>query len=315
MSLNYLNLKSEDGILRLSIFSTIFLSILGVIFGLLSSSSTIIFDSIYAMIDAMMTALALIVAKLITASTSKDFINSKLERHFTMGFWHLEPIILGVNGILLIGVATYAFINAIDSFLLGGREILFGYAIVITLISLVIELNLGLYIKRVNQTINSQFLNLDAISWLVSAFMSLGFIIAFSFGYIIKDTKLQYLTPYIDPLVLIIVCIFIIPMPFKSVKQALSDILLVTPLELEQQVRVVAKNIVDKYGFDSFRTYVARVGRGRQIELYFIVPKDYPSKKLEDWDSLRDEIEKEFGEEDPNLWLTIVFTTDLEWAE
>ncbi|MCR1814716.1 cation diffusion facilitator family transporter [Aliarcobacter butzleri] len=310
-----LYLKNEQNLLRISIFSTILLAGIGIIFGLLASSSTIIFDSIYAMIDAVMTTLALIVARLITSSTSKDFIHNKLEKHFTMGFWHLEPIVLGVNGILLIGAATYAFINAIDSFLLGGREILFGYAIVITLISIVVELSLGIFIKKANNEIKSEFLNLDSISWLISASMSLGYLIAFSFGYIAKDTSLQWITPYIDPLVLIIVCIFIIPMPFKTVKQALADILLVTPSELKSHVDTVAENIVKKYGFESFRAYVARVGRGRQIELYFIVPKSWPPKKLEEWDLLRDEIEKELGKEDPDLWLTIVFTTDFEWAE
>lgn len=310
-----LYLKDEQNLLRISIFSTILLASIGLIFGLLARSSTIIFDSIYAMIDAVMTTLALIVAKLITASTSKDFINNKLEKHFTMGFWHLEPIVLGVNGILLIGAATYAFINALDSFLHGGREILFGYAIVITLISIVVELSLGIFIKKANKSIKSEFLTLDSISWLISASMSLGFLIAFSFGYMIKGTSLQWITPYIDPFILIIVCIFIIPMPFKTVKKALADILLVTPMELKQQVDEIAKNIIKKYGFDSFRAYVARVGRGRQIELYFIVPKSWPAKRLEEWDLLRDEIEKELGKDDPDLWLTIVFTTDFEWAE
>lgn len=151
-----LYLKNEQNLLRISIFSTILLASIGIVFGLLASSSTIIFDSIYAMIDAVMTTLALIVARLITSSTSKDFIHNKLEKHFTMGFWHLEPIVLGVNGILLIGAATYAFINAIDSLLLGGREILFGYAIVITLISIVVELSLGIFIKKqINQLTQS----------------------------------------------------------------------------------------------------------------------------------------------------------------
>ncbi|WP_418185138.1 cation diffusion facilitator family transporter [Aliarcobacter vitoriensis] len=315
MSFKYLNLQTEDGILRLSIFTTILLAIVGIVFGLIASSSAIIFDSIFGMIDAVMTTLALIVARLITKSTSKDFINNKLEKHFTMGFWHLEPIVLGLNGMLLIGAATYAFINSIDSLLLGGREILFEYAIIITLISIVVELNLGLFIKKANKEIKSEFLNLDSISWLISASMSFGYLVAFIFGYMIEDTKISWITPFIDPLILIVVSIFVIPMPLKTVKQALSDILLVTPSELKIHVDKVAKNIVKKYGFDSFRAYVARVGRGRQIELYFIVPKSWAPKKLEEWDLLRDEIEKNLGKDDPHLWLTIVFTTDFEWAE
>ena len=77
------------------------------------------------MIDALMTILALVVAKLIHIFNFKDIVSNRLEKHFTMGFWHLEPIVLGVNGILLIGASIYAFINAIDSILLGGRDNLF----------------------------------------------------------------------------------------------------------------------------------------------------------------------------------------------
>ena len=310
-----MNLKTEDNLLKISIFSTIALALIGILFGLLASSSTIIFDSIYGLIDAVMTTLALIVARLITASTSKDIIYSKLEKHFTMGFWHLEPIVLGVNGILLISVSTYACINAIDSFLMGGREIEFGYALIITAISIVIELSLGLSIQKANKTIGSEFLTLDAMSWLISAAMSLGYLIAFGFGYFAIGTHYQSFTPYIDPGILIIVSIILIPVPLKTIKKALSDILLVTPAELKSHVDQVGENTVKRYGFDSFRAYVARVGRGRQIELYFIVPKSWPAKKLEEWDLLRDEIEKELGKEDPDLWLTIVFTTDSEWAE
>ena len=64
-----MNLKTEDNILKISIFSTIALAIIGIIFGFLASSSTIIFDGIYGLIDAVMTTLALIVARLITSST------------------------------------------------------------------------------------------------------------------------------------------------------------------------------------------------------------------------------------------------------
>lgn len=313
--MSLIKFKSENEILKLSIFSKIFLAIIGLIFGLLASSATIIFNSIYGMIDAFMTLLALVVAKLITASTSKDIVSNRLEKHFTMGFWHLEPIVLGVNGTLLIGASIYAFINAIDSILLGGREIIFSYVIIITTISIIVELSLGIFIHKTNQKINSEFLKLDSISWLISASMSFAYLIAFSFGYFIQDSKIAYIIPYIDPFILICVSLLVIPMPFKTVKQALSDILLVTPSSLKAKVDIVAQNIVEKYGFESFRAYVAKVGRERRIELYFIVPKSWPAKRLEEWDMLRDEIENMLEKDDPNLWLTIVFTTDFEWAE
>ena len=315
MILNYFNYKTEQGVLRISIAGTLVLAFVGIILGLLASSAVIIFDSIYEMADAVMTFFALLVARLIAASTSGDMVNSKLNERFTMGFWHLEPIVLGLNGVLLIGAATYALVNAVDSFLSGGRDILFDYAVAFAVISIIIELGVGLFVKNANKKIKSDFLALDSKAWLMSSAMSCAYLAAFGFGYFASGTKLGWLTPFIDPAVLAIVCLAVIPLPFGTVRQAVADILLVTPPDLKQQVDEVAKEIVRKYGFDSYRAYVARVGRGRQIELYFIVPHSWPAKRLEEWDKLRDEIEKEMGGDHPDMWLTIVFTADPEWAE
>ncbi|CVI58739.1 hypothetical protein AGR9A_Cc140054 [Agrobacterium salinitolerans str. Hayward 0363] len=58
----------------------------------------------------------------------------------------------------------------------------------------------------------------------------------------------------------------------------------------------------------------ARVGRGRQVELFFIVPKNWPLRRLGEWDAIRDEIGDALGGEGSDRWLTVVFTTDEEWA-
>lgn len=151
-------------------------------------------------------------------------------------------------------------------------------------------------------------------SWLMSALLSMALFVAFAIGYGLTGTSQAWLAPYIDPAVLALVCLVIIPMPLGNVKQALADILLVTPLEFKQHVDGVAGEIVTKFGFTSHYSYVARVGRGRQIELFFIVPKNWPPRRLEEWDAIRDEIGNALGGEGSDRWLTIVFTTDEEWA-
>ncbi len=306
---------SEQRVLQFSIVMTFLMSCFGIFFGLLAGSSAIVFDGIYELTDAMMTILALLVANLIRISTLGSVSHIKLVERFTMGFWHLEPMVLGLNGIMLIGAATYAFINAVDSFLSGGREIEFGYAVTYASISLVLEIGMAGFTLRANRKIRSDFLALDAKAWVIAAALSLAWLAAFVMGLMIQDTHWAWVTPYIDPLVLALVCIAVIPMPIGTVKKALQDILLVTPVDLKEQVDKVAREAVKTYGFASYRAYVARVGRGRQVELYFIVPADWPAKRLEEWDHIRNEIEKMLGAEGPNYWLTIVFTADPEWAD
>jgi len=307
-------LRSEQSILQISIAVTIFVASFGVVFGLLSGSFSIVFDGVYMLADAAMSGLALVVARLIALSALAEPPRGKLRDRFTMGFWHLEPMVLGLNGIMLTGVAIYALINAIGSLMDGGRNLEFSYAIFYAVVALIACLGMAWLETRANRKLKSDFIALDAKAWIMSGGITAALLIAFSVGYVIQGTELDWITPYIDPAVLALVCIVIIPMPIGTIKQALADMLLVTPIDLQQHVDQVAKQVVERYGFKSYRAYVAKVGRGKQIELYFIVPPDQPAKKLEEWDALRDEIGDALGGEGPDRWLTIAFTTDVEWA-
>jgi predicted Co/Zn/Cd cation transporter (cation efflux family) len=308
-------MRTEQSVLRLSIGVTLILAGLGILFGLLSGSFAIVFDGVYTLIDAIMTIMALLVANLIAASTREGGSKSKLIAQFTMGFWHLEPMVLGLNGILLIGAAVYALINAIGSLLTGGRELAFDQAILYALVTLIAAIGMAIFDVKANRTIRSNFLALDAKAWMMSAGLTAALLVAFVMGYLIQGTHLKWMSPYIDPAALAIVCLIVIPIPIGTVRQALAEVLLVTPPNLMRHVDAVAEQFVQRYQFLSYRAYVARVGRGRQIELYFIVPAGLPAKRLEEWDKIRDEIGNAIGNDTPDRWLTIAFTTDQEWAE
>lgn len=306
---------TEQGVLRLSIAVTLVLAALGIVFGLLSGSYAIVFDGVYALTDASMTVLALLVANLIATAAAPGPAANRFTAQFTMGFWHLEPMVLGLNGVMLMGAAVYALINAIGSLMSGGRALDFDQAIAYAVVTVVIALAMALFARRANRTIKSDFLALDAKAWLMSAGLTAALLAAFLTGALVQGTRLAWISPYVDPAALSLVCLVIIPLPFGTVKQALADILLVTPASLKQHVDAVARDVTVRYGFVSHRAYVARVGRGRQIELYFIVPRGTAPKPLEDWDRIRDEIGQAIGGDTPDRWLTIVFTTDPEWAD
>lgn len=311
----YFSPRTEQGVLRISIIVTIALAGFGILFGLLSGSAAILFDSTYELLDGGMTLLALLVANLIAASTSGDGISKKLAERFTMGFWHLEPVVLMLNGTLLMAAAAYALVTAISSIMAGGRRLSFDYAIICVAVSLAGALAMAIFERRANRKVHSALIALDVKSWFIASALSAACLVAFLFGFVAQGTRLDWLVPYIDPAVLAAVCLVILPMPVGTVRQAVADILLVTPADLKQHVDEMAQAMVDRYGFEGYRAYVARVGRGRQIELYFIVPTHWPAKRLEEWDHLRDEIGDAIGGESPDRWLTVVFTTDPEWAE
>lgn len=307
-------MTSETKILRISIAVTFLVAVFGIVFGILTGSFSIAFDGAYSLADATMTILALVVVRLITGyATSAG--KGRLRDRFSLGFWHLEPMVLGLNGMVLISVSVYALINAVGNLLAGGHRLEFDYAIVYAAVTLGTCLTMAFVGKRANRTIQSDFVALDATAWIMSGGITAALLTAFICGRLVEGTELDWIAPYVDPAVLVLVCLVIIPMPVATVRQALSDILLITPEALKTHVDEVARAAVDRHGFLAYRAYVARVGRLSQIELYFIVPPGLPPRTIEDWDRLRDEIGGAIGDEGPNRWLTIAFTADREWAE
>lgn len=309
------DLGTEDGLLSISIVTTLMVAAVGVGFGLASGSFSIVFDGVYSLVDAGMSALALFVVRLITSYARSEQLSRRLRERFTMGFWHLEPMVLALNGILLIGVAVYALINAISSLLDGGRDLAFGTALIYAAFTVAVCLAIAIIESRANRRLDSDFIRMDVKAWLMSAGITAALLVAFGLGLAIQGTDWQWLSPYIDPAVLGLVCLVIIPLPVPTIRQAVADILLVTPTDLKAHVDRVATDFAARHGFLSYRAYVARVGRSRHIELYFIAPPTLGARSLAQWDALRNEVGLALGDEGPNRLLTVAFTEDPDWAD
>lgn len=309
------DLTDERAVLKLSITVTLAVALFGIVFGLLSGSFSIMFDGAYSLVDACMSLLSLAVVNLITSFAQAQGLSPRLRERFSFGFWHLEPMVLGLNGVLLIGVAVYALINAVSSLLEGGRELEFGWALVYACIVVAACFGTAAVEARANRRIGSEFLRLDVKGWLMAGGITAALLVAFALGLAVQGTEFAWISPYIDPAVLALVCVVIIPMPVATVRQALADILLVTPHDLMAEVDRAAQAFVAAHGFTTYRAYAARIGRSRQIELYFVVPPDAPPRGIAEWDALREEIAATLGEASPDRWLTVVFTGDLRWAD
>jgi len=300
-----LDAAAEQRILRLSIGVTVAVSLFGVVFGLLSGSLSIVFDGVFSAIDAAMSGLALFVSRLVTRTADN--------RRFQFGYWHIEPMVLAFNGGTLMLLCFYAFLNAVDSFLAGGRQLAFDWAIAYAVTVCAVCFGMFFYERRLNRRIGSDFIRLDAQSWLMSAAISSALLVAFAAAMAMQGTRFEALTPYVDPVVLAVLTLGLVFVPIRTVRKALSEILLITPPELDRQVREVMEKIVAKYDFRSFTSYVAKVGRAQFIEIHIAVTPDWPLTSIAAADSIRREIGDAIGGEGPQRWLTIDFTADPRW--
>ena len=167
-----------------------------------------------------------------------------LGSRFTMGFWHLEPIVLGLNGTLLITVAIYALINATISVLNGGHDCVSTLPVVSALFTLGACTIMAAIGARTNRRLKSDFISLDVKAWIMSGGITSALLIAFTIGHAVAGTPFAWVSRYVDPVVLALVCLVIIPIPVGTVTRALSDILLIAPADLKAHVDQVASETV-----------------------------------------------------------------------
>ena len=303
-------MHDEQTILRHSIAATLTIAGLGIGFGVVSGSFSIIFDGAYALIDAAMSLLALLVARRIALDTRRR----RPDRRFQLGFWHFEPMVLALNGILLVTVSVYGFANGIGLILSGGRMLAFDWAIAYAAVTVAICAAMFVYERRANRRLGSDFVGLDARSWAMSGAITAALLVAFVVGRALEGSAHADLAPYVDPAVLALVCLVIAPIPLGTVRQAVSEILLIAPPELVARVENAARAVAQREGFPDFEAYVAKIGRSHQIELSFLVPAAFPIGDIRTLDAIRDEVGQAIGDEGPDRWLTIIFTGDEEWA-
>ena len=299
------NAAAEQRLLKLSIAVTIGVASVGVVFGLLSGSMSIVFDGVFSAIDAAMSGLALFVSRLVSRVAEN--------RRFQFGYWHIEPMVLAFNGGTLMLLCFYAFLNSIDSLLAGGRQLNFDWAMAYAAAVGVVAFGMFFYARHRNRQIGSDFVRLDVQSWLMSAAITSALLLAFAVAWCLEGTRYAHLTPYADPLILAVLSLILVFVPIHTVRRALTEILLITPPELDARVRQVLDEVVARYGFKTYTSYVAKVGRAQFIEIHVAVPPESPIDSMGEADAIRREIAEAIGGEGPHRWITIDFTADPRW--
>lgn len=294
----------EQRLLLLSAGATILLATAGIVIGLMSGAKSIVFDGMYSMIDAAMTVGAYFVARLIASGG---------DRRFQYGYWHLEPMLGLVNGSILLFACIYAFTDGLGTMLMGGRDIEVGPGIIYAALSAAICLAFHLFVRAQNKGLGSMLLRLDSRAWLFSGLLNAGIFAAFVTAYFLKDTSVQRISRLVDPAILILLAIGMVPVQVRALIDAGKQVLQVAPVDLDAQVDRIAADVANRYGFVEFRSYVSRVGRARFIEIGFVGAQPATATTFGELDVIRAEVADAMGGLQPGYWLTIDFTADRRW--
>ncbi|MCT8953698.1 cation transporter [Pseudomonas lundensis] len=296
--------RGEQILLKQSTVLMFAVAIAGIVTGFISGSQSILFDGFFSLIATFIKVLMLITAQLIAKESNQ---------RFQFGFWHLEPMVLLIEGSFLLLIAIYAFLNGVFGIINGGREIELGLVILYAAVFTVIEFGYYFWVRRKNRTLKSTLIQFDNISWLVDAMLSVGLLISFLTALALTHQGYAQWAAYVDPAILIVLALSMLAPAFKILKPALRDVLGIAPDALDDKVRAALEIASARHGFEGYKTYVQKHGRARFIEIHIVLPSGYPLTSVKTLDALREEIAELLGKADSARWLTISFTGDRRW--
>jgi cation diffusion facilitator family transporter len=294
----------EQRALKASIAASALIGMMGISGGLMIGSRAILFDGMYSFVDVILTFGSLAVSKLVTREPS---------RQFQFGYWHFEPMIGAIQSAILAIACLYGIINAIQALIGGGYDVSFGYGTIWAGAMGVMGMSIAAYINHLARSQRSLLLEIDYRSWLLSGLLSLALLASYGVAILLKDSPYRELVPLIDPVMLLLLSLALLPMPVKILFGAMQDVLEVAPEELDRQVHVVMDALVRERGFLKYSSYVSQVGRVRFVEIHILVPPGFKVETVDAVDSLRREIEMRLDAGWPHVWLTVDMTANPEW--
>lgn len=261
---------------KLSIFSNTFLILIKVFMGIMTGSVSIISEAIHSTVDLVASIIAFFSVKVseLPPDESHPFGHEKIEN------------VSGVIEAILIFIASVLIIYEAGKKLFHGSEIeSVGLGFIVMFISAFVNLFVSKYLYKIAKSENSIALEADALHLKTDVYTSFGVGIALL---IIKITSLNFL----DPIIAIIIAIFIFKEAFEILVKAFNPLL---DSKISDEEIILIKNAVSKHSrsfidFHELRTRSA--GKTRYIDMHLTLCRNLTvSDSHEICDNIENEIE------------------------
>ena len=277
-------MKAKVSIARLSILSNTSLIIMKLVIGLISHSVSIISETIHSSID--------LIAAIIAFFSVKVSDNPPDSRH-PYGHGKIENISGVIEALLIFAAAIWIIVEAIKKLL--GEPIKLesiGIGSLVMVISAIINIYVSRRLYKVARETKSVALEADALHLRTDVYTSFG--VAAGLG-LIMITGISWL----DPIVAILVALFIIREAYRLLKRAFTPLLdeAWEKADIDDLEKTLHELNVD---YHELRTRVA--GNYRFIDLHIDMPKELSVESAHEY---CDKIEEKLTSEFENLNVTI----------
>lgn len=293
---------SEARALRLSVYASLLVGVVGVVWGLVADARIVLFDGIFTIFGTALSGLSLLASW--AAGLEPD-------ERYPFGREAVIPVAIVVQGAALTATLFYAAFDSISLLLAGGTDAapasVVGYGVLTLVVAIAVILGLPRLAPR------SELAAAEADQWkagaLLSAIIAVGAAAATGADALGWDAVVRYA----DPVLVLVAVAVLAPVPWRLLTSGGREILeAAPPAEVSRGIEAEARRVAAEFGLGEPIVRATKLGRRLYVEVDFLVGAG-------EWDvSEEDKVRRSLiAGLDPlgyDVWANVELTTDPDLA-
>ena len=212
---------AERRALRFSAVSASLFAFTGLALGLASGSITILFDSGYSLLSLVLASLSLFALKQ---------ARKPADNHYPFGRLTVEPLAVLLKGVVIALVCLFSMVSAVWSLAQGGRLVTLDLALMFGVVNVAGCLLTWWWLSRYARIARSSLLAAELRQWQMDTWLSAAVMLGFALTWGLTLTPWAHLARFADPVMVLIIAGYFLPMPIRMMRGALRELMFGEPL-------------------------------------------------------------------------------------
>lgn len=298
--------RTEERALKVSGGGALVLALLGIAFAIQSSSEAILLDGIFSGLGFIMALVTLKVSRLVRRPDDEIF---------QFGYAHFGPLINVIKSLMMTLLCAFAGLSALATLVDGGQPLAVGSALLYAVLATAIGIGLFFYLGSAARRSASPLVALDAKAARMDMLLSAIVLVSFLLGWLALRTDFEPWVVYLDPGLVLLLCILVLPVPLKILWENGREALLLAPdVQLQQTVIDVIREALRDFPIDGHRIRMLKLGNVLVVTLHLQPATSYRIERVADLDRVRFAIEEALGVLDFDVGLNVMFVEDMRIA-
>jgi predicted Co/Zn/Cd cation transporter (cation efflux family) len=293
---------TEARALRLSVYASLVVGIVGVVWGLLVDSRIVLFDGIFTVFGTALAGLSLLASW--AAGLEPD-------ERYPFGRSAVIPVAILVQGAALTATLVYAAIDSVSLIIAGGSDAaplsVVGYGLVTLAIAIVVVIALPRVAPR------SELAAAEAAQWRAGAVLSAIIAVGAAVAAGADAAGLDQVVAYADPALVLIAVTVMAPVPWRLLRSGWREIMeAAPPADVRRAIDAAAEATRAEFDLPPPLVRATKLGRRLYVEVDFLVDAGEWDVAAED--RVRRSLISGLSSLELEIWANVELTTDPELA-